>query len=221
MSRESLLAAENIKANASSLFYEPFSKDHFSLFINHISLPLHEFFHTTRHMLKKVANIVFSTRLTAALFIAFAIAMGIGTFLDAGMETSPTPYSRHMIYNTWWFEAIMAFFVVNFSGNMIRFKLWRKEKWATLTLHLSFIFILLGAFVTRYIGYEGVIAIREGATQNKFLTQKTYITTYIDGQFMVNGQAQRLVRNDEVDFSPRLDNRFKAKTKYDTTKVTI
>ncbi|NNF74553.1 MAG: cytochrome c biogenesis protein CcsA [Flavobacteriaceae bacterium] len=172
-------------------------------------------------MLKKVANIVFSTRLTAALFIAFAIAMGIGTFLDAGMETSPTPYSRHMIYNTWWFETIMALFVVNFSGNMIRFKLWRKEKWATLTLHLSFIFILLGAFVTRYIGYEGVIAIREGATQNKFLTQKTYITTYIDGQFMVNGQAQRLVRNDEVDFSPRLDNRFKAKTKYDTTKVTI
>ncbi|NNK86830.1 MAG: cytochrome C biogenesis protein, partial [Flavobacteriaceae bacterium] len=172
-------------------------------------------------MLKKIANILFSTRLTGALFIAFAAAMAIGTFMDAGMDTSPTPYSRKIIYNAWWFETIMALFVVNFSGNIVRFKLWRKEKWATLTLHLSFIFILVGAFVTRYIGYEGMMAIREGATENTFLSQKTYITTYIDGDYQINGQAQRLVRHDEVDFSPRLNNAFEADTRYDQTDISI
>ena len=40
-------------------------------------------------MLKKIANFLFSTRLTAFLFLAFAIAMEIGTFLDVGQETSP------------------------------------------------------------------------------------------------------------------------------------
>ena len=98
-------------------------------------------------MLKKITNILFSTRLTAVLFFVFALAMGIGTFMDAGQDTSPTPYSRTLIYNAWWFEAIMVMFMINFVGNIFRFRLLRKEKWATLTLHLAFIFILLGAFL--------------------------------------------------------------------------
>src|SRR5690625_5526166 len=68
-------------------------------------------------MLKRITNILFSTRLMSVLFIAFAIAMAIGTFLDAGGETSPTPYSRELIYNAWWFELIMLLFAINFLGD--------------------------------------------------------------------------------------------------------
>ena len=74
-------------------------------------------------MQKKLASIIFSTRLTATLFIVFAIAMAVGTLVDASSETSPTPYSRALIYNAWWFEAIMGLFVVNFLGNIVRFKI--------------------------------------------------------------------------------------------------
>jgi hypothetical protein len=55
-------------------------------------------------MLKKLTNLLFSTRLTGTLFIVFAIAMAVGTFMDQGQSTSPTPYSRTLIYNAWWFE---------------------------------------------------------------------------------------------------------------------
>ena len=72
-------------------------------------------------MQKKLASIIFSTRLTATLFIVFAIAMAVGTLVDASSETSPTPYSRALIYNARWFEAIMGLFVVNFLGNFVRF----------------------------------------------------------------------------------------------------
>ena len=170
---------------------------------------------------KKLANILFSTRLTATLFIVFAIAMITGTFLDANAETSPTPYTRNLIYNAWWFEAIMGLFVVNFVGNVFRFRLYKKEKWATFILHLAFIFILLGAFVTRYIGYEGQIAIREGATENAFLSRENYVTVYIDGDYEINGQNQRRILEKPVDFSPRLDNDFKIKTDYNGQPVTI
>lgn len=172
-------------------------------------------------MQKKLATILFSTRLTAILFIVFAIAMATGTILDANQDTSPTPYTRQLIYNTWWFEAIMGLFVVNFCGNIFRYKLYKKEKWATLILHLSFIFILLGAFITRYYGYEGMMPIREGATENKFLSRETYLTTYIDGDYMIDGVPQRLPIEREVDFSPRLNNTFKIKTQYDKQPVTI
>jgi len=45
-------------------------------------------------MQKKIASILFSTRLTAVLFLVFAAAMATGTFLDASSETSPTPYDK-------------------------------------------------------------------------------------------------------------------------------
>lgn len=172
-------------------------------------------------MLKKIASILFSTRLTAILFIVYAAAMAVGTFMDQGQSTSPTPYSRTLIYNAWWFEAIMVVFMINFIGNIFRYRLLRKEKWATLILHLSFIFILLGAFITRYYGYEGMMAIREGATENTFLSQKTYLTTYIDGDYKIDGQLQRLVHNEEVDFSSRLENKYHLDTKYGNTPVSI
>jgi cytochrome c-type biogenesis protein CcsB len=172
-------------------------------------------------MQKKLANILFSTRLTSVLFIAFAAAMATGTFLDAGQDMSPTPYSRNLIYNTWWFEGIMVFFVINFSGNIVRFRLYKKEKWATFILHLAFIFILIGAFITRYASFEGMMAIREGDTENSFLSQKTYITTYVDGDFLVDGVAQRRVLETEVDFSGRLENDFNLNTEYNNQPINI
>ncbi len=173
-------------------------------------------------MQKKIAAFLFSTRLTSFLFIAFAVAMAVGTFLDASSETSPTPYSRELIYNAWWFELIMVLFVVNFIGNIFRFRLYKKEKWATLTLHLSFILILIGAGVTRYLGYEGVMHIREGATENTFLSEHTYLKTFIDGNYEIDGVLQR--RNlspKKLNLSDRLDNDFSIETDYNQQPLTI
>ncbi len=172
-------------------------------------------------MQKKLTNILFSTRLTAILFILFAASMATGTFLDVGQETSPTPYTRNLIYNAWWFEAIMVFFVINFTGNIFRFQLYKKEKWATFILHLSFIFILLGAFITRYVSFEGMMAIREGATENTFLSRDTYVIGQIVGDYEVNGQLQQRYLESKVDFSGRLKNDFEINTDYNKQPVTI
>lgn len=131
-------------------------------------------------------NILFSTRLMAVLFFLFAFAMGIGTFVESEYSTTT---ARIYVYNAWWFEVIMLFFMINFFGNIFRYRLLRKEKWATLLIHLSFIFILLGAFITRYVSYEGVMPIREGATENTFLSEKTYIKAMVDGE--INGKPRR------------------------------
>ena len=113
------------------------------------------------------------------LFIAFATAMALGTFIESWYSTDT---ARIWIYNTVWFEAIMAFFVINFIGNIAKYKLLRKEKWAVLLLHLSWIFIIIGALVTRYISFEGMMPIREGDTENVFYSDKTYISTIVYGE---------------------------------------
>ena len=139
-------------------------------------------------MQDKLAKILFSPRLMAVLFLVFAVSMGIGTFLE---DAHGTTAARIWIYNTWWFEAIMVFFAINFCGNIIRFRLYKKEKWPTLLLHLSFILIIVGAFVSRYISYEGVMPIREGETTATFLSEKTYVTAFLDGE--INGEPRRRV----------------------------
>ena len=170
-------------------------------------------------MQKKIFNFLFSTRLTAILFIVFAVAMATGTILDRNMETSPTPYTRTLIYNAWWFEAIMVIFVINFVGNIFRYRLHKREKWATLILHLAWIFIIVGAGVTRYIGYEGMMNIREGASESQFRSLKTYISGRIVGDYEINGQLQQRNVMEEVDFSHRLNNDFERVYDYGGTEV--
>ena len=172
-------------------------------------------------MIKKIFNLLFSTRLTGILFIVFAIAMAVGTFLDAGQDTSPTPYSRTLIFNALWFELIMLFFIINFTGNIFKYNLLSLKKWPVLLLHFSWIFIILGAFITRYHGFEGVMSIREGETENTFISEKTYIKIYIDGEYTVDGIVQRRAIEEAVDFSPRLNNKFSINTTYDDKKINI
>ena len=94
-------------------------------------------------MKEQIAKIFFSTRLTALLFILYPTAMAFGTFIESWYSTDT---AKIWIYNAWWFEMLMVFMAINFTGNIFKYRLFRKEKWAVLLLHLSFLLILLGAF---------------------------------------------------------------------------
>ncbi|WP_421804091.1 cytochrome c biogenesis protein CcsA [Flagellimonas sp.] len=148
-------------------------------------------------MIDILKKTLFSTRLMAVLFLVFAAAMAIGTFVESWYSTET---ARIYIYNATWFEVIMVFFVINFLGNIYRYRLLDWKKWPVLLLHLSWILIIVGAFVTRYISYEGMMPIREGATENVFYSDKTYLTAYVDGD--INGETKRRVLEDDILVTP-------------------
>lgn len=160
-------------------------------------------------MEKKLYSFLSSTRLMAFLFIAFAVAMAAGTFIESKYNTDT---ARIMVYNAWWFEAIMLVFMINFLGNIKRYQLYKKEKWATLLLHLSFIFIIAGAFITRYISYEGMMPIREGATSNQVYSDKCYLTVFVDGDYQ--GKMMRRIFEEPLLLSPVTDNYFNISSKF-------
>ena len=153
--------------------------------------------------MKKIFDIFYSTRLTAVLFIVYSIAMGAATFIenDYGTQTA-----KALVYNAWWFEAIMLLLMVNFMGNIKKYNLLSREKLSVLILHLSFIFILLGAFVTRYIGDEGVMPIRENNISNTYLSEKTYLTIFIDGEN--EGVTERKTLKSQLLLSEHVNNNF-------------
>ena len=127
--------------------------------------------------MKKVANFLFSTRLMGILLLLFAAAMAISTFIENDYGTQS---AKALVYNAWWFELIMVILMVNFIGNIKKYDLWQRKKYPVLMLHLSFILIILGAGITRYISYEGIMPIYEGETTNKMLSDKAYVDIHID-----------------------------------------
>ena len=153
--------------------------------------------------IQKLISFLYSTKLMAILFIAFAIAMAVGTFVENDYDTDT---ARIWVYNTWWFEAIMGLFVLNFIGNISRYRLLKRENWAVLVLHLSWVFIIVGAGVTRYFGNEGMISLREGETTNTYLSDRTYITIMVDGNYQ--GAPLRKKKQKEVLFSSHTSNHY-------------
>ena len=149
--------------------------------------------------MKKILDIFYSTRLTAVLFIVYSIAMGVATFIenDYGTQTA-----KALVYNAWWFEAIMVFFVINFFGNIFRYRLLRKEKWPVLLFHVSFLLILIGAGITRYVGYEGLMLINEGQTTEEFLSETTYLNVVVD-----NNEVQKTFHKSTL-FSAKGNNNW-------------
>ena len=167
-------------------------------------------------MEKKILSVLFSTRLMAILFLTYAGAMAAGTFIEDAYNTDT---ARIIIYNSWWFEAIHVFFLINFFGNIQRYQLYKKEKWATLMLHISFIFILIGAVVTRYISFEGMMPIRELASENKVFSDKTFLTMYVDGQY--EGEMRRRTFEKPLLLSPAVNNDFTSKYSFNNIPIEV
>ncbi len=100
------------------------------------------------------------------MLFAFGALVGIATFIenDYGTQTA-----RALIYKAQWFEVFLGYFVAILVYNIIKYKSY-KTKPAVFLFHFSFLVIALGALVTRYIGYEGIMHIREGDSSHTMVS---------------------------------------------------
>ncbi len=129
--------------------------------------------------MKKILSFLSAPYLMGTLFIILAASMGIATFVENDFGTNA---AKALYYNTWWFEGIFVLLAINMFLNFTKPYLWKKGKLAILLFHLSFFIIVIGAALTRYIGYEGMMHIREGEATNQFLSLKTYIAGSIQSE---------------------------------------
>jgi cytochrome c-type biogenesis protein CcsB len=123
-------------------------------------------------MLKRILNVLFSMELMGLLIIAFAVSSGVATFIENDFGT---PAAKAVVYNATWFEILLVLLGINLVANIFRYKMYRREKLTIFIFHLSFIVILIGAGITRFISYEGIMSIREGASSNTMISDITYV----------------------------------------------
>ncbi len=123
--------------------------------------------------MKNVFNFLFSFSFMGFLLLVLAFSMAMATFIESSYSTAA---ARGVVYNAWWFELIFVLLGINLTANFIRRKMYLPQRLSIGLFHLSFIVIIVGAAITRYIGFEGMMHIREGQTVNTILSTDDYFT---------------------------------------------
>jgi cytochrome c-type biogenesis protein CcsB len=125
---------------------------------------------------KKKSIFLFAPWFMGVLFIVFAMSMAFATFYENDFGATA---SKVLVYNTKWFELIMFLMIANLIGQIIQFRLYKRKKLTIMLFHVAFILMILGAGITRYFGFEGMIHIREKKTQNICNSVDKYINLEI------------------------------------------
>ena len=109
-----------------------------------------------------VMKYIFSMKMAVLMLFLFAVIIGGATFVenDYGTQTA-----QALVYKAKWFEVFLAYFIAILVYNMAKYKSY-KGKIPVFLFHFSFIVIAIGALITRYVGYEGVMSIREGESSH-------------------------------------------------------
>jgi len=108
--------------------------------------------------MKSLLSIMGSMKTMMILTFIFAFSVGYATIIERMYSTST---ARDIVYNATWFYVLL-----------IKFNI--KQKPLVFILHFSWLVILLGAALTHYVGYEGLMHIREGKTASTITSTVPY-----------------------------------------------
>ena len=161
----------------------------------------------------KLLNFLFSFKATLLLLAILAIGAGVATFIENDFGTSS---ARVLVYNNTWYEIILVLTTINLCGIIYKFKMWNNLP--RFLFHFSFVVILLGAIITRYVGYEGIMQIPQGTTTNQMISLEPYLqVTVKEGEKVV---AYKEWQNEFTSLLPELNN-FSYKVDFDNNNLSI
>ncbi|MDX9797059.1 MAG: cytochrome c biogenesis protein ResB, partial [Arcobacteraceae bacterium] len=153
--------------------------------------------------MKKINDILFSYWTMAILLVILALGAAVATFIENDYGTST---ARVLVYNHLWYETVLLLTIINLCGVMYRTSMWKKPP--RFLFHFAFVVILLGSIITRYVGYEGIMHIREGQTQNQMSSLEPYL------QVTINHKGKSYYQEFPIEFSA-LGNDFDFNVEFD------
>ncbi len=162
--------------------------------------------------MKQLLNALRSMKTMAVLMLIFAFSIGYATFIENDYGTMT---AKADVYNARWFEALMAILTLNLILNIFKYKMYTMKKMPIFIFHTAFIIILIGAAITRYVGFEGSMHIREGSTSNTMTSMDTYfmVSATIDGK--------KVESQENVYMSKRSSNSLSSSLEVAGKKVTV
>ncbi|HPF36013.1 MAG TPA: cytochrome c biogenesis protein ResB [Candidatus Krumholzibacteria bacterium] len=121
-----------------------------------------------------------SLRLTVPLLVIFAVAIGKATFIESQMGAEG---ARGLVYNALWFEVLLGLFCLNLILRLFKDMPYKPRQTGFVIVHISMIWILISAGITRWYGYEGIMPIREGSSTNFIWSREPHLQASMGDSF--------------------------------------
>ncbi len=142
-------------------------------------------------MITQLKKTIFSTTTAGFALLLLAVVLGVATFVESSYGAEA---AKALVYGSLWFELLLVFLSVAMGVIYFRNRLYKKEKMTVGLFHLAFIIMVIGAGVTRYIGEEGVIHIREGESSSELVTSDQYFHMLVSqGELHLEGEQKVLL----------------------------
>ncbi len=154
--------------------------------------------------MKKIFKTLFSMEVMTVLLVFMALACAVATFIEN--DFGPLG-SKSFVYGQTWFEIIMLLLTIGVIFNIIWFKMYKLKKFFIFMIHISLVFIFIGAALTRYLGYEAIMTIPEGAMENKVYSSDEYIQIKIDDETYDKKVLMTPLWQSNFDYDTTIDNK--------------
>lgn len=162
--------------------------------------------------MKQLLSLLDSMKTMAILMSIFAFAIGYATFIENDYGTIT---AKADIFNARWFEVLLGLLTINLALNIYKYKMFSINKAPIFIFHIGFIVIIFGAAMTRYMGYEGTMSIREGSSASTMTSSDTY--------FIVNAKvdSKNIESSQKVYLSKRLENSLETSLEIEGKNVEV
>ncbi len=160
--------------------------------------------------MKKFIDVLFSFKTTLILLTILGLGAAVATFIENDFGTSS---ARVLVYNHIWYETVLVLTMVNLTGIIFKYKMWKHK--GRFIFHTSFVIILLGAGITRYYGYEGIMHIREGKTENRMISLEPYL------QVKIKQENGSYYKEFPIELAALGSNSFSHKIKFNNKELVI
>ena len=128
----------------------------------------------------KLIRAFFSMRWMTVALLVFLVSIAAATFYESIYDIQT---ARLKVYNAKWFEFLLLYLSFSMIVNIFRYRMFQREKIAVLMFHLSFLIIIVGAAITRYVSFEGLMIIKEGQQSNFIYSSEPHLWLRVnDGQ---------------------------------------
>lgn len=110
-------------------------------------------------------------KIVTLLYILVIIVLAATTLVENIYSTSLV---NQYFYGSWWFNLLWALLAASGTAYIIRQKM---KKWNIVLLHLSFVVILAGAFLTHITSFRGMVHLRGDQPTNLYATMLSMTET--------------------------------------------
>ncbi len=157
--------------------------------------------------MKLLNKVLFSYTFITILLVILGAGAGVATFIENDFDTQT---AKVLVYDALWYEIVMLLLAISLLGIIVKTKMYKKP--GIFLFHLGFVFVLVGAFITRYFGYEGMFHVREGQMDNRVISEQSY--------FLIELPSGEPIRH-PLRLGRIGNNHFKYTQEYNNKDVTI